>query len=56
MTRLVNDSANFSDEALEGFVAANHRYVRKVHGGVVRSTRTPDGEVGLVIGGGLAER
>jgi len=52
VTRLVNDPANFSDEALEGFVAANHRYVRRVHGGVVRSTRTPDGEVGLVIGGG----
>lgn len=52
MTRLLNDPAKFADEALEGFVAANSQYVQKVHGGVVRSTRTPHGEVGLVIGGG----
>ena len=52
MTRLANDPADFADEALEGFVAANRRYVRKVHGGVVRATKTPEGQVGLVIGGG----
>jgi len=52
MTRLFNDPADFADEMIDGFVAANSRQVRKVTGGVVRSTRTPDGEVAVVIGGG----
>ena len=52
MTRLWNDPADFADEMIDGFVAANRRYVRRVSGGVARSTKTPDGEVALVIGGG----
>ena len=52
MTFLVNSPADFADEALAGMVAANPRYLRPVHGGVVRATRVPDGEVGVVIGGG----
>ncbi|OII28840.1 D-erythrulose kinase [Curtobacterium sp. MCBA15_016] len=52
MTRLFNDPADFADESTDGFVAANERWVRKVHGGVARSTTSPDGTVALVIGGG----
>ncbi|MFJ9680932.1 dihydroxyacetone kinase family protein [Streptomyces sp. NPDC101194] len=52
MTRLFNDPAAFADEALEGFVAAHPRRVRKVPGGVVRATRTSPGQVAVVVGGG----
>ncbi|MBT1621311.1 dihydroxyacetone kinase family protein [Curtobacterium flaccumfaciens pv. oortii] len=52
MTRLFNDPADFADEATDGFVAANGRWVRKVHGGVARATTSPDGTVAVVIGGG----
>lgn len=52
MTRLWNDPAEFADEMIAGFVAANARSVRRVTGGVARSTKTPDGQVALVIGGG----
>ncbi|MGG7306349.1 dihydroxyacetone kinase family protein [Curtobacterium sp. AB451] len=52
MTRLFNDPADFADEATDGFVAANARWVRKVHGGVARATTSPEGTVALVIGGG----
>ncbi|SBN62933.1 dihydroxyacetone kinase [Curtobacterium sp. 9128] len=52
MTRLFNDPADFADEMVDGFVAANQRWVRKVHGGVARSTASTDGTVALVIGGG----
>ncbi|MFL0566838.1 dihydroxyacetone kinase family protein [Microbacterium sp. 179-I 1D1 NHS] len=52
MTRLWNDPADFADEMIDGFVAANGRYVERVTGGVVRSTRVPDGQVAVVIGGG----
>lgn len=52
MTRLWNEPADFADEMIAGFVAANGRYVRRVPGGVVRSVPAPEGEVALVIGGG----
>ncbi|MBB2975839.1 dihydroxyacetone kinase [Microbacterium endophyticum] len=52
MTRLWNDPADFADEMIEGFVAANERYVRRVTGGVVRSTVSPAGQVAVVVGGG----
>ncbi|WIB60300.1 dihydroxyacetone kinase family protein [Curtobacterium sp. MCLR17_007] len=52
MTRLFNDPADFADQATEGFVAANGRWVRRVHGGVARATTSPDGTVAVVIGGG----
>lgn len=52
MTRLYNDPADFADEMIDGFVAANGRYVRRVNGGVVRSTVSPQGTVAVVIGGG----
>jgi dihydroxyacetone kinase len=52
MTRLFNDPADFADEATDGFVAANERWVRGVHGGVARATTSPEGTVAVVIGGG----
>lgn len=52
MTRLWNEPADFADEMIAGFVAANERYVRRVPGGVVRSTLSPRGQVAVVIGGG----
>jgi D-erythrulose 4-kinase len=52
MTRLFNDPTAFADELVEGFVAANRRWVRRVEGGVARRHRTPEGQVAVVIGGG----
>lgn len=52
MTRLHNRPEDFADEMIDGFVAANGRYVRRVSGGVARSTATPQGQVAVVIGGG----
>ncbi|GAA2160808.1 MULTISPECIES: dihydroxyacetone kinase family protein [Glycomyces] len=52
MTRLWNDPADFADEMAAGFAAANARSVRRVSGGVVRATATPEGQVAVVIGGG----
>ncbi|NQW92325.1 dihydroxyacetone kinase family protein [Curtobacterium sp. VKM Ac-2861] len=52
MTRLFNDPADFADEMVDGFVAANQARVRKVHGGVARSTTSSEGTVALVVGGG----
>ncbi len=52
MTRLWNDPADFADEMIDGFVAANGRYVRRVTGGVVRSTAVPEGQVAVIVGGG----
>jgi len=52
MTRLFNEPSDFADEMIDGFVAASGRWVRRVHGGVVRSTRSTPGTVALVVGGG----
>jgi len=52
MTRLFDDPASFSDDALAGFVDANSAYVTAVPGGVVRSLETPPGKVAVVVGGG----
>lgn len=52
MTFLVNDPADFADDALAGMVAAHRRHLRSVHGGVVRATRVPSGQVAVVVGGG----
>ncbi len=60
MAYLVNDPANFTDELIDGFVAAHPSLIRRVPGGVARvhdlsptglsSTSPPP--VALVIGGG----
>jgi dihydroxyacetone kinase phosphoprotein-dependent L subunit len=52
MTQIFDNPANFADEALDGFVAANRGHVARVDGGVVRSTEVPSGQVALVVGGG----
>ncbi|MDV6318139.1 dihydroxyacetone kinase family protein [Chromohalobacter sp. HP20-39] len=52
MTRLYNDPVKFVDEAIEGFVAAHAQHVCQVPGGVIRNTRSEEGTVAVVIGGG----
>ena len=52
MTQIFDNPADFADEALDGFVAANRSYVARVNGGVIRSTEMTPGRVALVIGGG----
>src|SRR3954468_22567592 len=52
MSYLVNEPSAFADEMVEGFVRAHGGAVRRVAGGVARATRTPPGQVAVVIGGG----
>ncbi|MEX1077908.1 MAG: dihydroxyacetone kinase family protein [Homoserinimonas sp.] len=52
MTYLYNNPVEFADELIEGFVAANGAWVRRVQGGVVRASRAPAGEVAVIVGGG----
>lgn len=52
MTRLTNDPKQFAADAVAGFVAAHPDHVVSVHGGVVRATASPAGEVAVVLGGG----
>lgn len=52
MTHLVDDPRAFAADSLAGFVAAHPEHVMAVHGGVVRATETPAGQVAVVLGGG----
>lgn len=52
MTRLINDQAQFAAQALAGFASSQVSRVTAVHGGIVRSTASPDGQVAIVMGGG----
>lgn len=52
MTRLFNQPSAFAGELVEGFVAVHGDKVRQVPGGVVRNTRSAEGSVAVVIGGG----
>jgi len=52
MTHLVNDPKKFAADVLAGFVRAHPDRVMATHGGAVRATETPPGEVALVLGGG----
>ena len=52
MTRLFNKPSDFADEALDGFVAAHRRWVRRVPGGIIRNTPSVAGNVAVIIGGG----
>lgn len=52
MTRIFNKPENFVDDALTGLAAAYPQYITRIHGGVVRSTASPEGEVAVVVGGG----
>ena len=52
MTKIVDDPETFASSALAGFARVYERYVRLVKGGVVRSTKVPDGKVSVIVGGG----
>lgn len=52
MTKIVDDPEAFASSALAGFAEIYERYVRLVRGGVVRSTKVPDGKVSVIVGGG----
>jgi len=52
MTRLFNDPADFASEALDGFVHAHSRWVRRAPGGIVRAALGAPGNVAVVVGGG----
>lgn len=52
MTHLWNNAKEFAQDELKGFTKAFSEYVEQVHGGVVRSTESPKGEVTLLVGGG----
>jgi len=52
MVYVVNDPAEFAAQMQEGFCAAYPDWVRRVPGGVVRSTTVPKGQVAAVTGGG----
>ena len=54
MTRLFNDPRAFKDEMVDGFIAANRRYLRRVPdaSGVVAAGAPAAGQVAVVIGGG----
>ena len=52
MTYLFDDPQTFPSDAVEGLVAAHPEELLRVHGGVVRAKRTPQGQPALVVGGG----
>lgn len=52
MTRLFDDPATFSDDALDGFADAYAGFVSRVPGGVIRADAPPAAKVAVVIGGG----
>ncbi len=52
MTFLLNDPATFAAQAAKGFALAHEDVVHAVSGGVVRTTRSADDQVVIVIGGG----
>ena len=52
MTHLVDDPKRFAADVVRGFVRAHADRVVAVHGGIVRTTETPPGQVAVVLGGG----
>lgn len=52
MTRLFNDPSDFVADMTRGFALAASRWIRAVPGGVVRSTKSTEPTVAVVIGGG----
>ena len=49
---LYNDPKAFRDEMIKGYVKAYSQYVTEVPGGVVRSTKLPEGKIVVMNGGG----
>jgi D-erythrulose 4-kinase len=52
MSYLPTDASDFASKAIDGFVAAHPRHVRRTDGGVIRLAPIPSGQVGVVVGGG----
>ncbi|UCR90420.1 dihydroxyacetone kinase family protein [Mycetocola spongiae] len=52
MAYIFNSASEFAEESIEGFLDIYSDIVRPVHGGVARSSKTPRGNVAVVIGGG----
>ncbi|TCP57118.1 homodimeric dihydroxyacetone kinase [Tamaricihabitans halophyticus] len=52
MTRVFDDPANYTEDMVTGFVAANQDYVHQVPGGVVRASRPDTPKVAVLTGGG----
>ncbi|HET9871433.1 MAG TPA: dihydroxyacetone kinase family protein [Propionibacteriaceae bacterium] len=52
MTRIFDDPARFSEDALAGFLDLHRDRVIGVPGGVVRAAETRPGKVAVVVGGG----
>ena len=52
MSRLITNPDTFAAAAIKGFVEAHPRHVNAIEGGVMRLSPIPDGQVGLVVGGG----
>lgn len=49
----IDDVGDFVRESVKGFVRANPAYVTRCSGGVIRSTRSRQDQVALVVGGGM---
>ena len=52
MSYLPTEPEDFASKAIDGFVAAHPRHVRRIDGGVIRLAPIPAGQVGVVVGGG----
>ncbi|MBO1903243.1 dihydroxyacetone kinase family protein [Leucobacter weissii] len=52
MTRLFNDPADFTDQMIDGLVAAHPERLVRVSGGVARRSLDEEAHVSVVIGGG----
>ncbi|CCG86080.1 dihydroxyacetone kinase family protein [Erwinia piriflorinigrans] len=52
MTWIFNESSEFAQEMVSGFVNVHSALVRQVSGGVVRNTKSKPGSVAVIIGGG----
>lgn len=50
MTTICHDQAEFTDEAVEGFVDLYPRYVRRVMGGVVPAHRPARPKMAVLVG------
>ena len=52
MSRLITNPEVFAAAAIDGFVKSHPRHVIAIDGGVMRQAPIPEGQVGLVVGGG----
>lgn len=52
MTKIFNDPATFTQDALAGFASLYPQYVLQVPGGVVRSSEPSPGKTCVIVGGG----